>query len=176
MFPVFVKTEVEKPVFVDKKYERPVITDKEYERPVLVSKEYERPVISDVAYERPVITDKDYEKPILVEKKYEKPVIIEKEYPIPVAKEVPYDLPIISMEKIDAIAKSAVSTLEKANDMLKDIKSLEGVLRASIDEMKDSIPKEIVMPKIIYEEYTVKDIKVVEETLHVIGKVVARSK
>ena len=176
MFPVFVPVDVDKVSYVNKEYERPVIYDKEYERPVPVDKPYERPVIVDKEYERPVVTDKEYERAILVDKDYERPVIVEKEYPIPVPKEVSYDLPIVSMGKVHEVAKEAVLVLKSAGDLLQEVNHIVEMLHASVAKVKESIPKEIVMPNIIYEDHTVKNVKIVEETVNVIGKIVARSK
>ena len=174
--PKLIPVDVEKPVFVEKEYERPVPIDKEYERPICVDKQYERPIIEEVDCEKPIIKEVVCEKPILIEKEYEKPVIIEKEYPIPVPKEVPYDLPIMSMEKVQAVADEAMKTLAEAKKMGEDINEIAIKLDGLIDKIKERIPEEIKMPKITYEPVTVKDVKVVEEVVYVIGKIVAKDR
>lgn len=176
MFPVFVPVDVDKVSYVDKEYERPVIHNREYERPVPVDKSYERPVVVDREYERPIVVEREYERSVLVDKEYERPVIIEKEYPIPIPKEVPYDLPIVSMEEVNKVAVEAAMTLKSVNDILRDITLTVDELRQTVANVKDSIPKEIIVPNIIYEDHTVKNVKIVEETVTVIGKIIARGK
>jgi len=168
------EVEVEKPVFIDKEYERPIIIDKEYERPVAIDKEYERPVVKNVDCERPVIIDKEYERPVLIEKEYEKPVLIEKQYDIPVTRTVPYDLPIVSMEKVKEAAQSAVSVITEAALAVVELKETVRLLKETVDEIKNKLPEEIKMPKIVHEEVVVKDVKIIEDTVHVIGKIIAR--
>lgn len=149
--PTFVEVEVEVPIFTDKEYERPVVTDKEYERPVVTDKEYERPVIRQVEYEKPIVTDKEYERPIIKEKEVtvEVPIIVERPYDMPVPKEVPYDLPVVSMEQVAEIGIKAISVLSEAKAMIVDLGNLTETLRATIDEIKTTLPKEIVMPTIV---------------------------
>ena len=174
--PRFIPVNIEKPIFFDREYERPVVTDKDYERPVYIDKNYERPVIKTVEYEKPVVVEKTYEKPVVVEKNYEKPIIVEKEYTIPMPKEVPYDVPIVSMEKVQAVADEAIGTLAKATGMMEEINKTATELNGLIDKIKARIPEEIKLPKIKYEEITVKDTKIIPETIHVIGKIIAREK
>jgi len=156
--PRFVEVEVEKPVYIDKEFEVPVIVDKEYERPVIIDKEYERPVIAEKHY--------DVEIPVEVEVKYDKHV----------AREVPYDIPVVSMKEITKLAAEAAETLSMTKGMLKEISASIDLLNSAIDIAKASIPEKIIVPEIIKEEVFVKDVKVIEDTIHVIGKVIARSK
>jgi hypothetical protein len=172
--PRFTPINVEKPVFFDKEYERPIVTDKEYERPVCVDKAYERPIVKTAEYEKPIIFEKEYERPVCVDKEYERPVSVEKEYTVPVPKEVLYDVPIVSMEKVKAIAEEAIETLTKAAEMLEEANKTVAELNGLIDKIKARIPEEIKLPKIKYEEITIKDIKIVPETVRVIGKIIAR--
>jgi len=174
--PVLVPVEVERPVFIDQEYERPILVDKEYERPVLIDKNYERPVITNTAVERPIITDVKYERPVLIDIEYEKPVIIEKEYKIPVPKEVPYDVPIVSLKQVTAMAELLTTVLVNAKTMIDDLNEAKKDLVKTINRVKEAIPKEIIMPNIIYEDYTVKNVTIEEETVTVIGKIIARGK
>jgi hypothetical protein len=164
---VEIKKEIEVPVFTDVEVERPVYVDKDFERPVIVDKEYERPVIIDKEYERPVIVSKEF----LVST----PIEVEVEYDKYVPKEVSYDIPVVSMEAVAKIAAEVVDTISMARSMLKEINSSIELLNSAIDIAKASIPKKIIMPEIITEEVFVKDVKIIEDTIHVIGKVVARS-
>lgn len=167
-----------KVVEIQKTVEVPIFKDVEVEKPIFVEKEFERPVIKDKKYERPVIIDKEYERPVIVNKEIvvEVPVPVEKPYDKPVPVEVPYDIPVVSMTKINDLASQAVSTLDKAKDMLKEINAAIMLLSDTIANVKETIPEEIKMPKITYEQVTVKDVKVVEETIHVIGRVVAKDR
>ena len=172
--PRFIPVNIEKPVFFDREYERPVVIEKEYERPVCIDKTYEKPIVRTAEYEKPIIIDKEYERPVVFEKKYEKPVMVEKEYTIPIPKEVPYNVPIVSMEKVKTIADEAIKTLAKAEKMIGDINKTAIELNGLIDKIKARIPEEIKLPRIKYEEITVKDVKIVPETVRVIGKIIAR--
>lgn len=174
--PKFVTVEVERPKFVDKKYERPIIIDKEYERPIVTNKEYERPTIREIAYEKPIVTNKEYERPIIREKEItvKVPVIVEQPYDVPVPKEVPYDLPVVSMEQVAEVAQGAIAVLSKAQTMLKEAKRLAGILETTVAEIKDKLPAEIKVPKIIEEEVTVKKPVFVTETVRVIGRIIAK--
>jgi len=174
--PKFVTVEIERPVFVDTEYEKPIITDKEYERPVVTDKEYEKPVIREVAYEKPVVTDREYERPIIKEKEIivKVPVVVERPYDVPVPNEVPYDLPVVSMDQVAEVAQGAISMLSKAQAMLKETEGLVGALEATVAKIKDRLPAEIKVPKIIEEEVTVKKPVFVTETVRVIGRIIAK--
>ncbi len=174
--PVLIPVEIEKPSFIDKEYERPVLVDKEYEKPVLVEKTYERPVVTDKKYERPIVTDVECERPILIDKEYEKPVVVEKEYPIPVPKEAPYDLPVVAIEEIKGLATELTGMLAKAKAMIGDLNEAKDLLVKTITEVKESIPKEIVMPNIIYKDHVVKNVEIVKEKVTVVGKIIARER
>ena len=174
--PVLIPVEIEKPSFIDKEYERPVLVDKEYEKPVLVEKTYERPVVTDKKYERPIVTDVECERPILIDKEYEKPVVVEKEYPIPVPKEAPYDLPVVAIEEIKGLATELTGMLAEAKAMIGDLNEAKDLLVKTITEVKESIPKEIVMPNIIYEDHVVKNVEIVKEKVTVVGKIIARER
>jgi len=165
---VEIKKDVEVPVFKDVKVERPVYVDKEFEVPVMVEKEYERPVIVDKEYERPVIVEKEYEVdlPISVEKKYDRFVPVE----------VPYTIPIVSMEQVNVLASQAVSILSEAKGIAVQLGGILKDLKDAIAKAKEIIPKEIKVPNIIKEDVVVKDVKIIEDTIHVIGKVVAKER
>jgi len=174
--PSFIPVSIEKPIFTDKEYERPIITDKEYEKPVIKEKVYEKPVvvIKETEYEKPVIVEKVYEKPVIKEKVYEKPVITEKEITVLIPKEVSYDLPIVSMEKLTKVSEDAVAMLDKAKATLAEVNDLVEKFKAVVKDAKDKLPAEIRVPKIVHEEVIVKDVKIVEETKYVIGKIIAK--
>jgi len=166
-----------KVVEIEKTIEVPVFKDVEVERPVYINKEFEIPIPIDKEYDRPVLIDKEYERPVIIEKEYnvEIPVIIEKEYDKFVPKEVPYDIPIVSMEQVNVLASQAVSILSEAKGMAVEIGALLASLKDAMAMVKESIPKEIKVPEIIKEEIVVKDVKIIEDTIHVIGKVIART-
>jgi hypothetical protein len=156
--PVFKDVEVHRPVYVETKFEKPVIVEKEYEKPVIVPKTIE--------VEKPVITEREYEKPVVVIKEYEKFV----------PKEVEYLQPKASMEKVNEVAIEVGGVVDKAKKALADIFNTLNLVVDTINEINKSIPDQIKVPKIITEKVTVKDVKVIEDTIHVIGKVVARDK
>jgi len=156
--PKFKSVSVDKPVFVDKEYERPVPVDKEYERPVPVDKEYERPIVKN--------------KEVVVEV----PVPLEKPYDMPVPKEVPYELPVVTMKEVSSAALEATSILKDAKAMLKEVEGFVKILGDTVADIKNKLPEEIKMPKLKHEEIVVKDVRVVEETIHVIGKVITKER
>lgn len=161
--PIFKDVEVEKPIFVEveKKFERPVIKDKEYERPTIIDKEYERPVIVN----KEIVV----EVPIPVEKPYDKPVPIE----------VPYDVPVVSMEKVNQIASEAVSVIDAAKDMLKEVDAMIGIFRNATSEVND-IMKDLKAKldgiknyEIVEEKYKVFVPEYVKQKVKILGKVVS---
>ena len=174
--PNFIPVSIEKPIFTEKEYERPIITNREYERPVIKEVEYEKPVfkIKETEYEKPVIVETEYEKPIVKEKVYEKPVITEKEIVVLIPKEVAYDLPIVSMEEVTRVASEAIAALDKAKATLAEVNGLVERFATIVKSAKDKLPSEIRVPKIIYEDVIVKNVKIVEETKYVIGKIIAK--
>jgi len=60
--------------------------------------------------------------------------------------------------------------------MMADLNDSAAELSKLITKIKERIPKEIKLPEIKYEEITVKDVTIVPETVHVIGKIVAKDK
>lgn len=158
--PKFVDTDVIRPNLIDKDYERPVLKNKNYERPVLIDKEYERPVIKEV---KQVINI-----PVPQEVPYE--------VKVPVPNEVPYDVPIVDTERINSIANETLSTLNEAKQTLEELNMALKLIQETIKIANSSIPDLIKMPKVVEERYEVKIPVLVKETVHVIGKIMARDK
>ena len=101
-------------------------------------------------------------------------IIIEKEYSSPVPKKIPYDVPIVAMEELQEITKETMGTLAKAKKMVENINETAMELDKLIDKIKDRVPKDIKIPNIEYEKIVVKDVKIIPETVRVIGKIIAR--
>ena len=165
---VEIKKKVEVPVFTDVKVEVPVFVDKEFEVPVLVDKKYERPVIVDKEYERPVIVEKEdqVKVPVAVEVKYDKFVPVE----------VKYDRPIVEMERLNSMATALTATMQEASKTLAELKRSASLLKETVAAVNEVIPKSITVPKIIEEEVIVKKVNIIEDTIHVIGKVIAKDR
>ena len=183
-----VKTSVEpatlinvKVVEIQKTVEVPIFKDVEVEKPIFVEKEFERPVIKDKEYERPTIIDKEYERPVIVNKEIvvEVPIPVEKPYDKPVPIEVPYDVPVVSMEKVNQIASEAVSAIDAAKDMLKEVDAMIGIFRNATSEVND-IMKDLKAKldgiknyEIVEEKYKVSVPEYVKQKVKILGKVVS---
>ncbi len=154
--PDFVKVKVEKPFYVKKEFIK-------YNRK-------DEDTIFYIKKEEPTTKYIKKEEPTIFYVKKEEPYVVK----VPVPNEVPYDIPVVSMTKVNDLASQAVSTLDKAKDMLKEINAAIMLLSDTIANVKETIPEEIKLPKIKYEEITVKDVKIIPETVRVIGKIVAR--
>jgi hypothetical protein len=165
-----------KVIEIEKEVEVPKYKTVEVEVPVYKEKEYEIPVLKKVTYEVPVITEvpKLVEVPQMVDVPYEVPIPVEKPYSVPVPVEEPYSLPIVSMEEVSKAALKASILLQEVANMTHEVEALIASLRTALAEAQKDIPDIIKVPKIEYEKIVVKDVKVEEETIHVIGKVVAR--
>lgn len=165
-----------KVIEIEREVEVPKYKDVQVEVPVYIKKEYEVPVLNEVVHEVPVINEvtKVIEVPKMVDVPYEVPIPIEKPYDVPVPVEVPFELPVVSMEEVSKAASKASALLKEVANMTHEVKTLIASLRTALEEAQKDIPDIIKVPKVEYEKVTVKDIKVEEETIHVIGKVVAR--
>jgi len=165
-------------VEIEKIINVPVFKNKEVEveRPVYIEKVINVPVFKEIELEKPVYINKEYEKPVIteVEKIIEIPCPVEKPYDMPVPNEIPYDLPVVSMKQVKEIAAEATMVLVKAQGILKEVNATVETLNATVSEIKENLPKEIKMPKIVEEEMIIKKPKLVYETVKVIGKIIAR--
>jgi len=167
--PVMIPVKIEKPVFIEKEYEKPIIVEKEYEKPIYVETKYARPVFIKKEYEVPILIEKIHEKPVIVEREYEKPVITEKEYEKPIIVEKEYELPVVAAEELKRLINDSKVLLWELSAMTKGLKEI-------IAKVNATIPDQIKIPKIVYEEVKVKDVKIINETITVIGKVITRGK
>lgn len=89
-----------------------------------------------------------------------------------VKKEVSYEFPVVSMEQVNKLATELTDMLTEAKAMIGGLNEARESLVEAIAEVKEAIPKEIVVPNIIYEDVT--HANIIKETVHVIGKIVAR--
>lgn len=132
-----------------------------------VQKEYDKFVPREVPYDLPFVAIEKIDQ--AVENSYKRGEEM-------LGRMAEASVKIVADAKVEAdkIVAKAMATLLSAKDMLKEVDGLVETLRATVDEVKENLPKEIVIPKIIEEEFIVKKPKLVYETIKVIGKVIAK--
>jgi len=200
----YIDKTIEVPNYVPVDIERPNYIDLDFDVPNLVPYDVKVPVPKEIPYDVKVPVPKEvpYDLPVVEMEKVkavasdvvsvlneaknalgkvkhhkitEKEVVVD----VPVPKEVPYDLPIVSMEKVNQIASEAVSTLNKAMDMLEGVNAMVKALEAVAGEVDDTLTdiktkiEGIKNYKIIEEKHTVKVPEYVKQKVRILGKVVS---